>query len=305
MTADSTAPYVLLAENNAQTREAFRHLFSKLGWRFDVAQPGQSIVEVACTKQYDVIITDIPMPGLPSADVLRILRSKNPLQAIVVVTADGNCADAVRLLQDNAIEALPRPINFDIVESSVVRVLRAARQSDDCNTAERFVSTEISEYAFTTQELSQLQFPLVVAERLEQAGLIDRKEKLQLDLAFQEALANSIEHGSLELESKWRELVDASGIDQFERLKADRLKESKYGGRLIKVRTHYIPGQIEISITDQGPGFTPTPTPKLPANELLSSGRGRALIERTMDEVRYENGGRTIVMVKRLNPMGK
>ena len=135
--------------------------------------------------------------------------------------------------------------------------------------------------------------------------IIDSKKKLWIELAFQEALANSLEHGNLELESKWREVIDETGIDRFSKLKAERLKVSPYCDRLIKVRMEFAPGRLQIQITDQGPGFDPKSTPTLPEDQLLSSGRGRALIESTMTEVRYEDGGRTIVMIKLLGSGGK
>jgi anti-sigma regulatory factor (Ser/Thr protein kinase) len=55
---------------------------------------------------------------------------------------------------------------------------------------------------------------------------------------------------------------------------------------------------IELSVTDQGPGYDPAtiPDPTLDENVEKPSGRGLMLIKSFMSEVRHELGGRRLVM---------
>jgi serine/threonine-protein kinase RsbW len=60
-------------------------------------------------------------------------------------------------------------------------------------------------------------------------------------------------------------------------------------------------GEVVIIVRDPGPGFDPAavPDPAATAAELRESGRGVFLINHFMDEVQYEDGGRTLRMRKR------
>lgn len=61
---------------------------------------------------------------------------------------------------------------------------------------------------------------------------------------------------------------------------------------------------LTIIVEDEGEGFEPRdlPDPTLDENLLKESGRGVYLIEHLMDEVKYENRGRRVVMKKHLRP---
>ncbi|MCK4851643.1 MAG: ATP-binding protein [Candidatus Omnitrophica bacterium] len=80
-----------------------------------------------------------------------------------------------------------------------------------------------------------------------------------------------------------------------------------HGNRLhpdkkVIVETEITFEQVTISVEDEGEGFDPDslPDPTLEENLLKESGRGIYLIRHLMDRVRYENGGRRVVMTKYL-----
>jgi len=61
------------------------------------------------------------------------------------------------------------------------------------------------------------------------------------------------------------------------------------------------PRQVCYTISDQGPGFDPSslPDPLDPENLLRTHGRGLMLIRSFMDEVRHNDTGNEITMIKR------
>lgn len=66
----------------------------------------------------------------------------------------------------------------------------------------------------------------------------------------------------------------------------------------VELRFHVQAAQVEIAVTDQGPGFDPAviPDPTLEENLEKPSGRGMMLIRSFMSDVRHELGGRRLVM---------
>ena len=71
----------------------------------------------------------------------------------------------------------------------------------------------------------------------------------------------------------------------------------------VLVETNMAEGAVIISVEDEGDGFDPAtlPDPTLDENLLREGGRGVYLINHLMDEVKYENDGRRVVMIKYLN----
>ncbi|MFH1665596.1 MAG: ATP-binding protein [Candidatus Omnitrophota bacterium] len=68
----------------------------------------------------------------------------------------------------------------------------------------------------------------------------------------------------------------------------------------VTVETEVKEKSVLITVEDEGEGFDDSllPDPTLDENLLKEGGRGVYLIKHLMDEVRYENGGRKIVMIK-------
>ena len=71
----------------------------------------------------------------------------------------------------------------------------------------------------------------------------------------------------------------------------------------VKIYTEISDNKVIISVEDEGEGFDPgkLPDPTVGENLLKESGRGVYLIKHLMDESRYENDGRKVVMIKYFN----
>ncbi|MHC8492679.1 SpoIIE family protein phosphatase [Thalassospira sp. SM2505] len=125
--------------------------------------------------------------------------------------------------------------------------------------------------------------------------LIGEKIAPTVEMAVQEAFANSLIHGNLEL--------DTSGhlsMDSFTELGEEtkrRLASGKHGGRAILLTARKRKnGHIVISINDQGNGFTP-PADSCPTNvagRKTTFGRGLPLIRSLCHAVNFSRDGRSI-----------
>ncbi len=95
-----------------------------------------------------------------------------------------------------------------------------------------------------------------------------------IHVGFEEALRNAMIHGN----------------------KMDSSKK-------VAIETEMEGNTVVIRVEDEGEGFDPEtlPDPTLNENLLKEGGRGVYLIKHLMDEVKYENGGRRVVMKKYLD----
>ena len=165
-----------------------------------------------------------------------------------------------------------------------------------------YISLQRTVVRLTSAQLSSLKFPLSIASDLHRSGKIDLPTKLKLELAFQEALTNSLEHGNLELRSEWKEAFCRDGIDSYSKHKSERLKDPSFADRWIHMEIEYNGENLCILIRDQGPGFDLDRVEEALKKEDQSHGRGLALIQAAMDEVSYDENGTVVRMVKRVTP---
>src|SRR5208337_2840761 len=139
--------------------------------------------------------------------------------------------------------------------------------------------------------------PLVhyLQEETIRLGVCTEADRVRVGIALEEALANALYHGNLDIAS---ELRDAPG---YRELILRRRSEPPYQDRRIEVEARITRFEAAFAIRDEGAGFDPSslPDPTDPANIEKACGRGIFLMRAFMDEVLYNEIGNAVVMVKR------
>jgi CheY-like chemotaxis protein len=118
---------LLVVEDHADSRAVLRQLLSSLGAKVDEAGDGREALEVlaAPRRQPDLILCDLRMPRMDgfalAKRVRRELRWRRvPLVAVTALTAPG---DYDRTLEAGFSAHLEKPINFDLLLSTIRRLL--------------------------------------------------------------------------------------------------------------------------------------------------------------------------------------
>lgn len=139
-----------------------------------------------------------------------------------------------------------------------------------------------------------------LASKAVEFGVCAGGQELRVEVALHEALTNSIVHGNLDVPSK---LKEGNG-DAFAELLAERLNDLRYVTREVAIDFHYDGSRMLYALTDAGKGFDVEKAlaPVEPMFDedgdpiLLPSGRGILMMRAMFDDVRYECGGRRVVM---------
>ena len=294
-------PHILFAADEPGTIESVQSYFERAGWKFDHVPDINAAVISLLKGGYDVVITDSRFQKGTCLDLLKAVREKNREQAVIVLSGTRKVAEMVELLREGASDVVRKPVNVSVLEESVRRVMSAVSQKALGHGLYSRVVSEATTFEFNTAELSETRFPLLIIDRLYRAGRISLQSKLRIDLAFQEALTNSIDHGNLELDSSWKEVCSADGVDKYSVVKRERLKDPAYGGKKVKIAISFADSRLSVVIEDSGKGFLPENHSSQPPVDTLSSGRGLTLIRGIMDEVVYEKSGTCLRMTKLLD----
>ncbi len=103
-----------------------RRVFGGEDVEIETAASGEEGLAKARAGRYDVVITDLKMPGLGGMDVLKALRAERPEVTVIVFTGYANVETAREALKNGAFDYIPKPFTPDEIKD-VVRNALAAR----------------------------------------------------------------------------------------------------------------------------------------------------------------------------------
>jgi CheY-like chemotaxis protein len=119
---------LLIAEDNEDTRELLRELFTSLGWEVFEAEDGEDAWALLPSVRPDVLLTDVHMPRLTGLDLTRRLRADAVWGALPVVihTAVAMRGDEERCLGAGANAYFAKPVDLRRLESALRGLIRGA-----------------------------------------------------------------------------------------------------------------------------------------------------------------------------------
>ena len=291
-------PSVLVVDDSAFDRKIAGGLLEKqLEIAVIYAIDGQDALEQLEQHVPDIVVTDLVMPRLNGLELIDALRHQYPLVPIVMMTAQGNEEIAVTALEKGASSYVPKRILNRRLPETVERILEVSREvKDQQRLMERLVADEC---AFVLENDVRLIGSLVryLRQGLRGVGLCDESDHMRISVAVEEAMLNAYYHGNLEVDSNLR---DADG-NAYRNLALSRREQPPYRDRRIRVKASYSASEAIFVISDDGEGFdaTQVPDPTDADNLLRPSGRGLLLMRSFMDELRFNDVGNEVTMIKR------
>lgn len=100
----------------------------------DCASDGTSALEKLAQSEFDVVVSDVRMPGMDGVTLLETIKTKYPNVEVVLMTAYGTIPNAVKAMKLGAVEYLTKPFDPEdavrAVEEAVQRRLGKAPESE-------------------------------------------------------------------------------------------------------------------------------------------------------------------------------
>ena len=116
-------PRILLAEDDEIVRISVSDRLKQYGWLVNEAEDGLQAAVMADRQKYNLIITDIRMPGLSGIALLERIREQSPDTDVFIMTAYGSIDDALDCLRKGAADYILKPFDLDDLIIRVSRLL--------------------------------------------------------------------------------------------------------------------------------------------------------------------------------------
>ncbi len=117
------AEKLLIVEDEDTLCKSLQRVFSKEGYEVDRADSAESAFKLLEGNSYDLIITDIILPGISGIELMTKYRETNPAQKVIIITAYASLTTAVEALKAGASDFIIKPLMHDEMKRAVSRVL--------------------------------------------------------------------------------------------------------------------------------------------------------------------------------------
>jgi DNA-binding response OmpR family regulator len=166
---------VLVVEDHVRLADSVARVLRREGMAVDVAYDGTSALDRTVEVDYDVVVLDRDLPGVPGDEVCRRLMSEPLRTRVLMLTAAGTIDDRVRGFTIGADDYLPKPFAYPEL---VARIRALGRRSQPAvppvlvhgdltlDPARRVASRAGTPLALNPKELSVLEYLLAARGRV-------------------------------------------------------------------------------------------------------------------------------------------
>src|SRR5579862_3251872 len=118
---------VLLVEDKPELRAMLRKALERAGYSVDEAPDGSTAIDKVRSRRYQLVLSDLKLPGNSGLDVLREAKRVEPTLPFILVTAYGSVEEAVTAMKEGAFDFIQKPVDLDHLK---LLLERASRQQE-------------------------------------------------------------------------------------------------------------------------------------------------------------------------------
>jgi two-component system response regulator PilR (NtrC family) len=121
---------ILVVDDDEVIRDTLCELLSQ-DHSCQTAETAEDALVKLEARSFDVILTDVSMPGLSGAELLKRVLRTYPGTPVIMVSGLSDQEQAESLIEMGAFDYLLKPFRLEVVEDSVNRALRSGRSRSD------------------------------------------------------------------------------------------------------------------------------------------------------------------------------
>src|SRR5258706_13295892 len=102
---------ILVADDEEDLRTFLAETLERAGYEVTQVGDGAAAVRAAREEPFDIVLTDLRMPGTDGMTVVRTVRTEQPDVEVIVLTAFGDVSTAVEAMKLGAFDYLEKPLS--------------------------------------------------------------------------------------------------------------------------------------------------------------------------------------------------
>jgi two-component system response regulator AtoC len=131
---------ILLIDDEPELRQALSDVLTDAGHSITEVGDGLAAATLLAEKTFDVVLSDVHLPGIDGPTLLRTVRKDAPLTDFILMTAFADVAEAVAALKDGASDYLTKPFDLDELLHHIARIESTRSMRRELTEARRALS---------------------------------------------------------------------------------------------------------------------------------------------------------------------
>jgi len=124
---ETKVPRILVVDDEPSMRSFLEIMLTKEGYAVDTAGDGDDAVSRAQKQPYDLVISDIKMPGMSGTGVLKKIKEIHPETVVIMITAFASTESAVEAMREGAYDYITKPFKVDEIKVIISNALEKGR----------------------------------------------------------------------------------------------------------------------------------------------------------------------------------
>ena len=192
---------VLVIDDENSILRTFRMRLSKWGHEVFLADRGAAGLKILSEEDFQVVITDLKMPGISGQEIVAHVRRDHPEVEIVVITGFASVESAVEMMKAGVYDFLVKPLNFNYVKIILDKIMeRIALKAENLQLKECVsdLQTEIEERYKIGNLVGKSEAIRSVFKMIKKVSPLDSTIMIYGDTGTgKEVVAKAIHHNSL------------------------------------------------------------------------------------------------------------
>ncbi len=118
---------ILVVDDEGAIRYSVTKTLERVGYQVMTASSGEEALDIMAQHDFDVVVTDIRMPGISGVDLLARIKEQSPDAIVILMTGYASLGTAVESLRLGAHDYLIKPSTSEDIRDSVLRGVERAR----------------------------------------------------------------------------------------------------------------------------------------------------------------------------------
>lgn len=116
---------ILIVDDEATIRASLVESLTREGYEISSAESGEEALAKCHSTTFDLVITDLKLPGVSGLEILQALRNQGNGTPVIMMTAYGDVDTAVSAMRFGAYDFIPKPFKLGVMKSQVRAALKA------------------------------------------------------------------------------------------------------------------------------------------------------------------------------------
>jgi DNA-binding NtrC family response regulator len=147
------ASRILLIDDEAIALANLTHVLQREGYAVVACKNGEDALAELTKSRFDLVLTDLKMPGLDGMDVLRRVRIDTPDTPVIMITGHATLDSAVEAMKAGAYHYLAKPFRLAEAREVVRAALEVGRLKGENRTLKQQVAAVQTRHTIVTQNL--------------------------------------------------------------------------------------------------------------------------------------------------------